>query len=333
MYKILYIFNFNENNMKKFIKRVIILVVVIFLIDYLFSLLLDFGRPEDYKAFIDSKLSYQKYKKETQILFIGDSHTADAFVPSEIKKLTGKNTFNYGVYHMSPVEGYFILQDLLKRSKSLEYVVLGTNPTMFNRNVTEGKYTPMFIKNYLVFLELLTVTECKNLSVITRSGKKLDLFLPMIKIFFTGHESKTVRNIKNIDRGYLENVKNYTDINDLHCKNKIYKNSKKVIPLQVEYFNKSIRLLKQNNIMVVIANPPINHMYIEDIKNTNVYKNYNFIIDSIAKNNNIEIYNQNQINKNINLINEDFLNGEHLCYTGALKNSTEFAKYFNNLFL
>ena len=315
--------------MRKFVRNIVLLIVIVYAVDLIFSLMLDFGRPNDYRAFIKSKQTYKRYNNETQLLFLGDSHTADAFVPATINEITGKNTFNFGVYHISPIEGYFILKDVIKRSKKLEFVVLGTNPIMFNREVTEGKYTPMFIKNYLTLFELLTVTNCKNLSVITRSGKKLDLFVPMVKKLFANYKSNVVREVQNIDHGYLENTKCFNNIKELNCNNKIYKNSSEIVHLQVEYFIKTIDFLEQKNIKVIIANPPLNSIFFDDIKDSNLFKDYSALLDSIAETNNIEIYNRNYSNNSLNFVNEDFLNGEHLCYSGAVKNSKRFADFYN----
>jgi hypothetical protein len=303
--------------MRKLIAKGLLFVVSLALLDAAFSRLLDRGRPDDYLAFIDSKRDFDS-QGQIDVLLLGDSHTADGLVPSVIQQRCGLTAFNFGVYHLSPVEGYFLLKDLMGRlHRPPRIVVLGTNARMFTRRVTEGKYTPLFIRNPFVLGELLTTTGSTNLSVFTSSGKKTELFQPMLKTFMHGPNTQAVRDIAGIDRGYLQNVRSFTNRGDLQANLAFF--DLDIVSTQVEYFEKTIEFLEKRDVEVIIVNLPMHREFLQAVRGRKTFREFERTIADIATRHQVELFNESHRVLMGELRDSDYLNGEHLCYPGAIK--------------
>jgi hypothetical protein len=312
--------------MKTFMIKLTLFLGMIFTIDFALSRLLDLGRPPDYAAFIDSKKEFD-HLPYVDILFIGDSETADGFVPAVFKEKLGATAFNYAVYQLSPLEGYFLLKDLLARHEPPpKLVVLGTDVQMFHYRRSEGEYTPLFIKNPLNLFPLLM--ESKDFGAMTLAGRKKYLFPALIKRLLNGETNSHVRReVCHIENGYLQNLKHYSDIAQFDCnKDHGFFNDRPVAG-QKEYFIKTLEFIRQNDIPFVIANPPMHKNFLDGMRKKAAYHEFQATMMEIAANFGVEIFNVNHKLLLEALEDKDFLDGDHLCYSGARKFSTVFADY------
>jgi hypothetical protein len=312
--------------MKKFIIKLALFVSIIVTIDLALSRLLDLGRPPDYAAFVDSKNEYDDLE-QIDILFLGDSQIADAFVPAVFKEKLGATAFNYGVYQLSPFEGYFLLKDLIsRREQPPKLVVLGTNAQMFHYPVSDGKYSPLFIENPLNLLSLFY--KSSNLGAITATGRKKYLFAGLVKHFTAGHAGAEVRReVQRIENGYLLNEKHYADDSQFDCNKDHGFFSKALVVKQKEYFLKTLAYLQEQNIPFVLANPPMQKKFLAGMKAKPAYGEFNAVIAEIESTYGVEIFNRNHELLVSELLDEEFLDGDHLCYSGANKFSARFADY------
>ncbi|MBL1215749.1 MAG: hypothetical protein HND52_20440 [Ignavibacteriae bacterium] len=319
--------------MKKFFVRLVIFLVIFFLVDQALSKILDIGRPPDYKAFIESKSEYNS-ESGFDILFIGDSQTADNFVPAVFEEKLGYSAFNFGVYNMSPFEGYYLTKDLIERSSPKpKLVVLGTEVNMFYFMVSDGRFTPFFIENPLNLIPLLIKSD--SFESFTSAGRKGYLFKPTLKKILTGKTSGTVdRDVVGVDNGYLKNIKHFSNYAKLtNCTKNWAFLSNEFVQVQKDYFIKTIEYLRKKDIKVVFANTPMHPAYLECFKSKPRFDEYKKIMEDLSETYGIEQYNPDYEVLLGEFEDEDFLNGDHLCYSGAKIFSSVFADYLNeNIF-
>ena len=313
--------------MKKFFIKFIALVLTLFLVDQAVSKVLDLGRPIDYAAFIESKYKYDDLEN-SDLLFIGDSQTADTFVPKVFEDKLGGSAFNFGVMIMSPFEGYYLTKDLVNRhSTPPKLVILGTNANMFNYNLSEGRYTPFFIENPIYLVPLLA--ESESFEAFTSAGRKGYLFKPTIKRILSGEKNTKVhREVADIDNGYLHNIKHFENpimLSDCNRDRNFF--SKEINEVQKEYFIKTIEYLISKNIDIVIVHPPMHKDFFECLKSQSRYSYFESTISEIVKDYNLKLFNADHSLLVNELKDDEFLNGDHVCYTGAVKFSSKIAEY------
>lgn len=314
--------------MKKFFIKLLAFVSIIVIIDLAFSYLLDFGRPADYAAFVDSKDEYERLE-QVDILFLGDSQTADGFVPSVFEDKLGAAAFNYGVYQLSPFEGYFLLKDLLaRREQPPKLVVLGTDAQMFRYPVSDGKYSPLFIENPLNLLAMFY--KSSNLGALTSAGRKKYLFSGLMKRITTGQVAAEMRReIEQIENGYLVNNKHGVDARQFDCNKDRGFFSEVPVEKQREYFFKTIAYLQEEKIPLVIANLPMHKNFLAGMKAKASYEEFRAALAAVESQHGAKIFNAEHALLFDELRDEDFLDGDHLCYSGAKKFSAAFADYLN----
>lgn len=316
--------------MKKLIKKLLIFAIIIISIDVTLSNLLDLGRPLDYTAFIESKEKYDELDS-VDILILGDSQTADSFIPSVFNSTLGGQAFNFGVYDLSPFEEYYLLQDLISRqSKNPKLVILGLNILMFNYKITSGRYTPLFIENPSNLAPLLFKSE--NFGAISLAGRKRYLFNPLIERLLTGKINKKIRrDVRGIDFGYLQNVKHFTSRGALDCnKGKTFFGGEFVEQQKINLV-KIIQYLNDKNIPFILVNTPKHKIFLNCIKTTKTYRKYKSTIREIERTFNVKVFNEDFELLLDTLNDKDFLDGDHLCYTGAKKFSTVVAEHLASI--
>lgn len=312
--------------MRTFLIKLALFAGIIFAIDLALSHLLDFGRPADYAAFVDSKENYDDLE-QVDILFIGDSQTADGFVPSVFEEKLGATAFNYGVYQLSPFEGYFLLQDLLARGgQPPKLVVLGTDVHMFHYRVADGKYSPLFIKNPLTLLAMYY--KSSNLGALSAAGRKKYLFEGLIKRITHGQVGGEVRRqVESIENGYLLNRKHFVSAGQFDCEKDRGFFSEVPVEKQREYFMKTLAYLHEREIPFVIAHPPMHKNFLTGMQAKPAYAEFRAIMAEAEARYGAEVFNKEHRLLLRELRDQDFLDGDHLCYSGAQKFSAAFADY------
>ncbi len=312
--------------MKKFFIKLALFASLILAIDLGLSRLLDYGRPADYAAFVDSKKGFDDLE-QVDILFIGDSQTADAFVPSVFAEKLEATAFNYGVYQLSPFEGYFLLKDLLaRREQPPQLVVLGTDAQMFRYPVSDGKYSPLFIDNPLNLFAMFY--KSSNLGAMTATGRKKYLFSGLLNRITTGQAGAEVRRaVEKIENGYLVNQKHFVDSSQFDCNKDRGFFSEAPVEVQKEYFLKTVAYLQERQILVVVAHLPMHKNFLAGLQAKPVYEEFRAVMAAIETQHGVKIFNQDHTLLVNELQDEEFLDGDHLCYSGAKKFSSAFADY------
>lgn len=312
--------------MKKFFIKLTLFASLILAIDLGLSRVLDYGRPADYAAFVDSKKEFDELEN-VDILFVGDSQTADGFVPSVFEEKFGAAAFNYGVYQLSPFEGYFLLKDLLaRREQPPQLVVLGTDAQMLRYPVSDGKYSPLFIENPLNLFAMFY--KSSNLGAMTATGRKKYLFSGLIKRLTTGQTGAEVRRaVEKIENGYLVNQKHFVDHSQFDCNKDRGFFSETPVAIQKEYFRKTLAYLHERQIPFVIAHPPMHKNFLSGLQAKPAYDEFRAFMREIASQHGAKIFNAEHALLINELRDEEFLDGDHLCYSGAKKFSAAFADY------
>jgi len=212
-----------------------------------------------------------------------------------------------------------------------KYTVLGSNPMMFNKQVTEGKYTPLFIRNFVNFFLLQKNYESNSFLSFTSSDKKLYLFPLLLKYFYNDDEMAPVRNIKKIENGYLLNI---------NCGKKIGHKFHRLNTIDIKswntqklYFLKTIKLLLKEKVQVLLAHPPLSHSYLNYPESDPIFLKFKATINQIANNQNLSISNQDYQSFSMDLNDKDFLNEKHLCYSGVIKFSNAFSDFFKSNYI
>lgn len=313
--------------MKKFIIKTLLFASCLFIMDFVCGYFLQTQRLSDYKQFLDSKISFFDFDKDVDILILGDSHVADAIDTRTLEANLKLTAYNMGVYHASPFETYFIAKAALaKQLKKPKLILLGTNPIMFEKALSKGKYTPLILSNNI---ELSYYSdEGFDASFFFKSFREKYLFKLFIKKL-KGDKYKPTRIVEDVYHGHL---KFYNQTPKLVW-NKIPTVHKKSgeNPKQVEYFIKTIKLALENNIPVIIVNPPIWQENLNAIEPSDSYQKFVATINESAKKFNLKVYEMNVDCTNstdiLILPQKDFLNTQHLNYLGSKVFTKQFCDY------
>jgi len=312
--------------MRQLTSKLTALLALIVAIDLSLSYVLEYGRPVDYAQFVDSKKAYDQLPG-VDILFVGDSETADGFVPSVFRQRLGATAFNYGVYQLSPFEGYYLLKDLLARhERPPRLVVLGTDVRMFHYPVSDGKYSSLFIENPANLLPMLVRTQ--NLGALTAAGRRKFLFGGLVKrVMHREVHSELRRQVRSIDSGYLLNEKHFSDAEQLDCNKDRDFFSVALVEQQREHYFKTMALLRARGIPAVIANLPMHRQFLAGMRTSAAYPAFRGVLTEIEATYDVDIFNEQHDVLLDDLTDEDFLDGDHLCYPGAVKFSARFADF------
>ncbi len=98
----------------------------------------------------------------------------------------------------------------------------------------------------------------------------------------------------------------------------------KPVEKQKKYLIKMLRYLKEKNVQTIIVNPPLHNAFLDCIKHEKSYKEFQATLTTIAKTYNVEIFNKAHQMLIDELENEDFLDRDDLCYSGAMKFPSSF---------
>ena len=311
--------------MKLLIKKIIILFLLIIAIDCVLFGVMQKYRPIDYKLFLDSKKEYFKLDYDPDILILGDSHIADSLDTRTLEALTGLNAYNLGVYQASPFETYYLAKEAVKGRRNLSTVILGTNPSMFEKELSAGKYTPLIIGND--FGLIYNSVEGLDKSVLIRSLREKDLVVNVIRRLI-GRKYVPTREVKSVYHGHLEfyNQIANVDWNPVGTSDSYSKSREK----QKKYFVKTVEYLLKNGINVVIVNSPVWPPELKEIMKTSYYKYFSDTIKDVTR-----YYGLHYLNEEYDILENQtdkssFLNADHLNYYGSKIFTKEICSYFND---
>lgn len=313
--------------MKKYLIHLIVFVGIFIAADRVFGYILAINRPTDYATFLASKKTYFENPQSYDILVIGDSHVADAVDPEIVENKTGKIVYNLGVYHSSPLENYYLTLAAIENQGSLpEILILGTNPVMFERPLSKGKYTPLILPKSKSKLGLLINSiDGFDASFFLKSAQEKYLIKSVAKKM-VGIKYQPTREIENVYNGYSRFNNQLPDVEWNDFPNQKESN---LDCRQVEYFIKTLRLALDLNIKVVLVHSPIWKTEFEHLKQSASYKDFDIHINEIDYN--LEIP-QFEYNPTLTpMLQEDYLNTQHLNHKGSTKFSKQLGEYLNTL--
>jgi len=210
----------------------------------------------------------------------------------------------------------------------LKIIVLGTNPVMFNRKLSKGKYTPLII-DFDIGL-ILNSNDGFDKSFFFKTYQERYLFKHIYRKF-KGIRYKPTREIVNDYNGHLKFYNQIKNTDWIHSYNSIRVND--INLEQVKYFIKTIELFHKHNIEIIIVNPPIWHIQMETIAKEENFKKFKGIIDTISEKFHIKIYNSDFKLFKKELSKDCYLNAQHLNYNGSKIFTNHFCEYLNTISL
>jgi hypothetical protein len=306
--------------------KVLAFSLLLFVIDRSVFFFIQKIRPIDYKYFLDSRKEYLIKGKEIEILILGDSHIADALDPQVIEDSCKLKTYNMGIYHSGAYENYHLLKHILT-SKGFrpKVLIIGTDPIQFSRAIEPGQYTPLIINNFRDNFKLYAEANGFDFSYIFKTVQEKYLFLTLFKRLI-GIKYTPTREIKRIYNGYLENHRHDTNSNF----SKVISLNQELNQLQKDYFEKTLNMAYDYNIVVILVNPPVWKDALQDYNNHLAYKEFGFYLKAITEKYNCIYFNQDNSFLGNSLKKTDFLNSQHVNYYGAKLFSQELGHFLKN---
>lgn len=311
--------------MRRFITKIVFFVLIFWMGDLLLVRLLEYFRPIDYKQFIDAKREFYSSNKYYDLIVIGDSHISDALDTRIIDSRLGLSSFNLGVYHSSPYEWYALLASCLRQeSGPPKYIVIGTNPDMFFRKQTIGKYTPVIMNDLLTEYSLYRKSD---------DGLDPSFFIETIKQSYlfsalwhsvTGVTYKPTRVVASVYSGYLETINN----NGLNKSSNLTLLNKQIVPEQIKYFELILSISKKYDIKVVVVNSSMWKELQLARNNDESFLTTQRVVREICDAYGVEVFNDDYSFGADELSQDDFLDSQHLNARGAGKFTSEFCRWF-----
>ncbi len=315
---------------RAFFVKLVGFAALVLVADYGIAKVLDLGRPEDIRQFIEAR---ENYDADTgyDVVILGSSHAADAFVPAVIETTLGLTAFNFGVYHAGPVETYFLALDLLRRGPKPRLVVLGFDPSFFLRSVDAGVYTPDLIVDPWLRLRLLRHSfDDDGLSVVLSAGRRRAYILPALKRL-AGHPLATPRRvIAAVDNGYLMNLSNALPMSqeDSGEVDRVGTLSKRRgNPAMLTYLQETVEALRSAGVEVVLARPPVMLSRYDAMKDIVPVKQASAWTQALASDLKIPYFDSYDPSYLATYQTAEFLNEEHLCYAGAYRFTRDFVAW------
>lgn len=305
------------------------MICLFFAADRMVAFILGKLRPIDYKLFVESRLDFFENDKNYDMLFIGDSHLSDALDTRIIEEKCNLSAYNLAIYHATPFDNYYFLQYILKKSKRPKFIILGTNPAMFRKQVAPSKYIPVILDDFFIRFRMRMNSVSKmDESLILKSVNERELIKPIFKNL-CGIEYKPTRIVTKVYNGYLESGNQTLGFEwENYDLSKSKSSTKKV---QINYLHQLIDLAKFYGIKVIIVNPPIWERKLIAYKEQNrTYTEYQTAIADIKNNLHVPVFNEANNLLHAKLVQRDYLDPEHLNYYGAKKFTYEFVNWFNN---
>jgi hypothetical protein len=312
--------------MKSFILKLLIFCSGFFIMERVVLYFIPSIRPLDYKLFVESKTVFYKKHLDVDILIFGDSQIADALDTRILESNCGKKSYNMAIYDTSPFEQFYIIQSAINHlRKKPEIVILGTNPRMFDMDMTKGTYTSVILRNDPVMNYKFCIHSDEGLdqSFFFGSLNETFLFNDWFRRKIKGRKYMPLREVVSVYNGHLE----FYNQHDVEWE--VFEDIEggEFFDEQVGYFIKTIEFLKSHNIEILIVNPPIWPTEVEFLSNTERYRKFQANLEKISDDYRISVYNPDFIFNDVDLERRDYLNTTHLNYYGCSKYTNHFSGY------
>ena len=248
----------------KFIKRAMfflfITLILLFLINAVY---VNYILPE--KNFYRKEIAYQNYisnHSEVKYAFFGDSHPFHAINPKFIP-----GAFNFGSGTQNYVKTYYLLDRVVNKDNiKVDNVVLQIDLHTFSSWLVEEPFLFNELELYSKFVPLEDIREIRKNSSI--ASLWIESNLPVIG---KGKEFGIIfspLNLSEMYEGWIKNPKDFSQINETIRKERAYEDYKvhfqakeRIDNLSLEYFLKTLKLAKENNINVILIEYPMSKEY------------------------------------------------------------------------
>ena len=301
------------------------LLCVVVATDQLLSAALKAVRPPDHRIFLEARQAI--HDEAPDILVLGDSHIADAYVPEIVRRQSGLSSLNFGVYSSGPLEWEVLARDLFAHwTGTPQIAVIGASPAMFHRVTSGGRYSPELVTDPVLRLKLLTYSGLSDDWLLLLSSYRQRHLIPALVRILSGQSAPSpIRQIEGVDRGYLRNVLHMRA--DASFESGAYLN--RVNPAQVAAFRALLDLLDSRGIRTIIVDPPVEPRHLSDLLLTPRYIEFDRTLNRVLATHGISRINFRTSDLARPLDYRDFLNAEHLCASGAAYFSTFIGAWIN----
>ncbi len=316
------------------------MILLVCIDSILFQVLIGVG-PRDFAGYFEARADKKLF--EAEILISGCSLTADGLGPHLLEEATGKATFNYGVYHQSPLEAYYIITDIVSRhDNKIKTVIYGTNPVMFQREniVTEFAYilTPSIVGK--AHLALTYMRKEPIYRLFKSNACRLPLKTYFAHLLFGKSYERAERDIEGFDSGYLVNTNcggckfviagNDSVFDDYITRYKKQRSGFPINNTQVYYFEKLVKFLRDRKINLLLVNLPSQiPFYLFETQQPN-YKRFHDVFNVIVSRYGLPFFDGYKRAYLDGFSCNDFLDTQHLCNRGAVKYSHDVAEWLKH---
>lgn len=300
--------------LKGFIKTIIFILIFIFIFSYLSNLFCRKALEGTWNQTQKISGFYNEPENEFDVMFFGSSNTYCSFNPLVLYEHTGLKSYVFASQQQPAWATYTYIKEALKTQKPQLLVV---DVLMFSKN--EEFYDDGVIYSYMDDIPL-SKNKIELAAVSAPKGERLGLLVNFIK--YHSRWSSLVREDWEFNRKETRDfLKGYTLLEDTFTEGvPPVRNVTECLPLsekELSCFYKIIELAKEDNIPLFFVKTP-----------SNADKNDQMLFNSIeklAKENNIEFVNYNNLYDEIGLdMEKDFYDKSHLNRRGA----EVFTKYF-----
>lgn len=297
-----------DKNIKKIIRTglifLIIIVLLVLTINYIYV-----NQILNQKTILRSELQYDEKKGNIEILFMGDSHPANAVNTSYFE-----NGFNFAGLSESYDQTYYKFRKAVKDNPNLKIVVLPLELYSFS-DYRANKYVYVWYwLKYLGYEDLSKITKKSKLNLYMAS--KIPVLGNGIELYrlFGEKDTTSIINGWHMNTGNWSSVDNKNQVASERIKIQ-FKDKYSVDALLFYYFLKIITLAEENNIKVVIVKYPLSPEYIEEIEKTpfNIESYYRTVNNFVSKNENVMTLDYHDFYTDEKL----FANQDHLNVYGA----------------
>lgn len=332
MKTLLFIFNFKGNGMKKFIIKLLFLVVISALmlapINYLFC-----SKNGRYIY----KMMNEMYEcdKNIEVLFLGSSHVYRSYDTKISDEILGVKSYNAGSSSQGMNTSYYLLKEI-NQYHDLQTVYLDTYYGMANIPEDDGQVFTIsdymrpgknkielllssggietLVKGYMLFQRNL------NLNIVDNIKSNFTPLSDYSSVQYDNEEYRGEGFVYSFEVVNAEDENVYTT----YAGGADFSQGTPVSDLYYEYLMKIIQYCADNNIKLVLVNQPMPKKTTDYVKDYNNYVQY---IKGIAELNNIEYWNFDLYKEELGLTMADYKDGGHLNGEGAEKYTEFFCKF------
>lgn len=320
MINLSYIFNSDKSI---FLKKILTFLIILWIVILILGLLL--WNNDKSEIWQEYNVNFNKI----DVIFTGSSHSAFGLYPAILDSITGYYSFNLSTPAQSPKTAFIVIDYIIRKS-SPKYIILDNYfLTIFVDDQFQNQIIPVSqfestediitsVKNNFNFSEKIYFS-----LPITWYKKQLGTsFKNLVKIFFK--QSISNEGEIPINKGFFHytNKASYSELKTSNLGLE-YLKVDDIDNDQLNYLQKIIDLAKDNEVEIIFCSLPLPQITRNKVKN---FKSFQLIYYNIAKKNNINFIDFNNIDLNlvdtIHFKDTDHLNiyGANLCTEYLSKN-------------